>query len=82
MAMPDEVQQSCDKLLTLLRDSGLNFLIQETPYSAFLTIRKSFCREPKKFLNNTVNEVIDEKLKFENNKLKTTLEDRECELRS
>ena len=82
MAMPDEVQQSCDKLLTLLRDSGLNFLIQERPYSVFVTIRKSFCREPKKFLNNTVNEVIDEKLKFENNKLKTTLEDRECELRS
>ena len=82
MAMPDEAQQSCDKLLNLLRASGLNFLIQETPYSAFATIRKSFCREPKKFLNNTVDEVIDEKLKFENEKLQTTLEDREFELRS
>ena len=82
MAMPDEAQQSCDKLLNLLRASGLNFLIQKTPYSAFVTIRKSFCREPKKFLNNTVDEVIDEKLKFENEKLQTTLEDREFELRS
>ena len=83
MAMND-AQQSCDKVLALLRGSCLNYLIQETPYSAFITIRKSFCKEPKKFQNNTINEVIDEKFKLEieNYKLKTILEDREFQLRS
>ena len=78
----NDAQQSCDKVLALLRGSGLNYLVQETPYSAFITIRKSFCREPKKFQNNTINEVIDEKLKLENDELKTMLEDKEFQLRS
>ena len=68
--------------MALLRGSGLNYLVQETPYSAFITIRKSFCREPKKFQNNTINEVIDEKLKLENDELKTMLEDKDFQLMS
>ena len=40
MAIADEAQQSCDKLLTLLQDSGLNFLIQERPYSVFVNDKK------------------------------------------
>ena len=79
MAMHD-AQIACEKLLTLVRGSDLNFLIQETPYSAFVTIRKSFCREPKNCSNNTFDEVCDEKLKVENDALKSTLKDTESQL--
>ena len=81
MAMHD-AQIACEKLLTLVRGSDLNFLIQETPYSAFVTIRKSFCREPKNCSNNTFDEVGDEKLKVENDTLKSALKERESQLRS
>lgn len=35
-------QSSCDSILQLVRCSYLNFEIKETPFSLFLTIRKSF----------------------------------------
>ena len=44
MAMSDCVQSSCDFLLQSVRNSGLNFFCQETPFSIFLTVRKSFVR--------------------------------------
>ena len=53
MAMPD-AHQSCDKLLNLIRESNLNFLIQETPFSAFITVRKSLCRKSRNEVENAV----------------------------
>ena len=35
--------ENCNTILSSLRKSGLNFIVQETPYSAYITIRKNFC---------------------------------------
>ena len=35
-------QKNCDTILDRVRSSNLNFVLQETPFSIFLTIRKSF----------------------------------------
>ena len=42
------VKNSCDLIVNSVRDSFLNFSLQETPFSIYLTIRKSFAR-PKTF---------------------------------
>ena len=42
--MSDCVQSSCNFLLQSVRNSGLNFSCQETPFSIFLTIRKSLVK--------------------------------------
>ena len=39
-----QVLEYCDPILHAVRSSKLNFTIQETPYSFYLTIRKSFAR--------------------------------------
>ena len=44
MAMFDSAQSSCDFIQHSVRNSGLNFSCQETPYSIFLTVRKSFIK--------------------------------------
>ena len=38
------VQNSCDFVIGSVRDSFLNYSIQETPFSLYLTIRKSFSK--------------------------------------
>jgi chromosome segregation ATPase len=42
-------QESCQEVLQVLRSSDLIFLLQESPYSAYITIRKRFRKdaEPK-----------------------------------
>ena len=37
-------QESCENVLLALKSSNLNFLIQESPYSVHITVRKSFLR--------------------------------------
>ena len=37
-----QVNISCDSVLNSVRTSGLNYSCQETPYSLYLTLRKSF----------------------------------------
>ena len=39
---PFSVKTSCDFIINSVRDSSLNFSIQKTPYSLYLTIRKTF----------------------------------------
>ena len=34
----------CNQLLKIVKDSNLNYLVNETPYSAYVTIRKTFVR--------------------------------------
>ena len=71
---------TCENVLSVLKNSGLNFIIQDTPFSAYLTIRKKFCKD---FRNNDIvvedieNEQIKEqvtKLENENRYLKNELE--------
>ena len=35
----------CEKLLTYIKASKLNYLVHETPYSVFITIRKRVIKE-------------------------------------
>ena len=37
----------CEQMLSILKTSKLNYLVKETPYSAFVTIRKRFLKETK-----------------------------------
>ena len=41
MATVSDIQNSCLLILSTIRSSNLNYSIQETPYSIFLTLRKS-----------------------------------------
>ena len=62
--------ESCTTILSSLRKSGLHFVVQETPFSAYLTIRKKF---HKGFisLSPTQNEVeSDEKNIMLENRIK------------
>ena len=40
------IQNSCFSVLDTIRSSNLNYSIQETPYSIFLTLRKSLIKSP------------------------------------
>ena len=35
----------CENLINDVKASNLNYLVNETPYSAFITIRKRFTKE-------------------------------------
>jgi predicted RNase H-like nuclease (RuvC/YqgF family) len=35
----------CNQVLRVVKESNLNYLVKETPYSAFITIRKKFIRQ-------------------------------------
>ena len=67
-----DANQNCDELVAILRDSGLNFLIQETPFSLFITIRKTLYKEPKKNFSLTENLY---QLQTENSALENALEE-------
>ena len=41
-------QDFCDKILSEIRDSNLHFLVQESPFSIYLTLRKKFTQKPAK----------------------------------
>jgi DNA repair exonuclease SbcCD ATPase subunit len=50
------LENSCDQIVKSVRNSCLNFSIQETPYSLYLTIRKSFTKAPQDSSNDLKNE--------------------------
>ena len=35
----------CEQMLSILKSSNLNYIVKETPYSAFVTIRKRFVKD-------------------------------------
>ena len=37
-------QDVCEKLVNQVKSSNLNFVVRETPYSVFITLRKSFIK--------------------------------------
>ena len=64
---------TCEQVLSILKKSGLNFIISETPFSAYLTIRKTFY---KGFKHPTEKDKGDlKKLEIENINLKNELEE-------
>ena len=75
------VQKSCDIVVNSVRSSFLNFSLQETPFSLYFTIRKSFVKsQPLPFLhpphktNIKEDEVVVEEIETLKTKLKA-LED-------
>ena len=77
--------EACDAVLSFIKMSQLDFLIQETPYSSFITIRKKF----RKDLNNRARAEVTkntadiiEGLKQENETFKDILEEREAQLKT
>ena len=77
-------RQACDTILKIVRDSDLNFYVQETPFSAFITIRKTFFQGSSKGLNNPavleVNSDEHEKLKLENEALKNQVKEKDLQI--
>ena len=78
--------EACDAVMSFIKMSQLDFLIQETPYSSFITLRKKFRKE---FTNRAGAEVtkkntadIIEGLKQENETLKDILEVKEVQLKA
>ena len=43
--------ETCDLILGHVKTSSLNFSIQETPFSVYLTLRKSFNQSSRRFSN-------------------------------
>ena len=68
--------QACDQILTNLRKSGLNFVIQETPFSAYITIRKKFCN------GFTISADTEDEQKVQNDKKVQKLENENDNLRN
>ena len=70
----------CEQLLNILKTSKLNYLVKETPYSAFVTIRKKFIKDQE---DNSIVTLVHEEnpsLKTENFILKQRCKALECEI--
>ena len=68
-------QHACGQIIFSLKNSNLNYLVKETPYSAYITIRKKYIKEigvndvPNSFKENETDTKIKELLE-ENGELK------------
>ena len=75
----------CEKLLNNVKASNLNYLLNETPYSAFITIRKRFTKDyhdlPNVTLAQNDGKSVEEYQK-ENNLLKVKCKSIETEMDS
>ena len=45
MSNENKAHKVCDQMLRILKSSKLNYLVKETPYSSFITIRKRFLKD-------------------------------------
>ena len=54
LSTPFSIKNSCDLILNSARNSSLNFTIQETPFSIYLTIRKTLNKSSPTFQQNCV----------------------------
>jgi hypothetical protein len=70
--MVNPAHYTCSKLLDAIKSSQLDFLLQETPYSVFLTIRKKYIKsfEPASKEELFEHESVIEDLKQENENLR------------
>ena len=49
----------CENLLNKVKHSKLNYLVNETPYSVFITIRKKFTKEHQDLPNVTLAQEVN-----------------------
>ena len=52
-------QESCQEVLQTLRSSNLIFMVQESPYSAYITIRKRFRKDAQQSSQETFRKVYE-----------------------
>ena len=85
MAQNTRAHLVCEKLLNNVKASNLNYLLNETPYSAFITIRKRFTKDCQDLPNVTLakedEKTVDE-YKKDNNFLQVKCNSIETELDS
>ena len=78
MAGEKSPNHACGQLLFSLKMSKLNYLVKETQYFAYITIRKSFIKDNTENISIPVSEPIDKQvellaLKERNKDLETRL---------
>jgi hypothetical protein len=80
MALSDS-EQACEDVLRNLKVSRLTFSVKETPYSAYITIRKKFTQQGRNLEDGKSFSTFQnfEKLTMENTMLKLKLVDTESE---
>ena len=80
--------ETCEALMLSIKKSQLDFLIQETPFSSFVTIRKKFHKGYDRSCpkipedDNAHNETELDKLKRENALLKEAMVDKEAQFQA
>ena len=47
MACENSAEKACGTILFCLKMSKLNYMVKETPFSAYVTIRKKFVKSPE-----------------------------------
>ena len=77
--MASQAHESCEKVIKTIKTSQLDFVLQETPYSAFITIRKRFCKDFNKSLA-TKSFVAEDDLKSEIEGLRNTIREKDVEI--
>ena len=67
----ETIEKSCDKIISAVRSSCLNFAVQETPFSIYFTIRKSLRKSSNLdlYLNQTKEVVHDSKIEILESKI-------------
>ena len=75
--MAASIHETCENILTNIRGCELNYYCQETPYSIYLTIRKSWSRH-----HNPVKHLTEQKQSLEIGSLGTDCENMRAELES
>ena len=78
--MTINIQKSCSEILNSVRNSNLNFSCQETPFSIYLTVRKSWNRKVCE-TGHHVSEPNSDLILSENLSLKAELADVKAQLK-
>ena len=81
MAISLDVNLACTRIHDVIQSSGLHYIINQTPWSSYITIRRKFvnkCAISSKVVGDEESEMITQ-LRRENEKLKVNLENAEME---
>ena len=81
--MASQANETCEKVLRSIKQSQLDFLLQETPYSVFLTIRKRFIKDFKNLSTATQtieSDFVIKDLKSDNKELRDVIIGKEEEI--
>ena len=67
---------ACDRLVEEVKTSNLNFVVKETPYSVFITLRKSFAKTTENINDDDASDKKESNLQNEYNELQGKYEDK------